>query len=151
MFPTISGKPVDLSCTEHAFPEFPDLLFGTTPDNGTTYFDATDYLQSKDLSITVADFFERYKTQIKSLQQSYLIQENEICKINQKGNSLIDSNFVYLFISFVEPDFLAYINDRIHELFSSGFCISDTYLLRMATERLNKSSFDAIENERNQK
>jgi hypothetical protein len=149
MFPNISGKPTDLTCTEQAFPEFPELLFGNSPDNGDMYFDATEYLKSKDLSIKVTDFFDQCKNQIKSLQQSYLIKEKDICKINRKGNFLIDSNFVYLFISFVEPDFLAYLNDRIHELFNSGYCISDSNLLRMAQERLDESSLKAIENERN--
>lgn len=140
----VSGKPIDLVCSEPAIPEFPDLLFGTTIDNSITYFDATAYLHTKRLSIKVNDFFEKCKTQIESLQQSYHMNEHEICRFNKEGHLLIDGNFAYLFISFVEPDFLAYVFDRIHELFSSGFCVSDTYILSASKKRLSKEALEAI-------
>lgn len=144
MYPSISGKPIDYTCSEPAIPEFPELLFGTSIENGTKYFDATLYLQTKRLSIKIDDFFKECKTQIKSLQQSYRMEENEICKLNKEGHLLIDGNFAYLFISFVEPEFLAYIFDRIHELFSSGFCVSDTYLLFTSKKRLSNEALETI-------
>lgn len=144
MYPNFSGKPIDCICTEPAIPEFSELLFGTTNENGTKYFDATLYLQTKRLSIKIDDFFRECKTQIRSLQQSYHMEENEICKLNKEGHLLIDGNFTYLFISFVEPEFLAYIFDRIHELFSSGFCVSDSYLLFTSKKRLSNEALETI-------
>lgn len=143
MFPKISGKPLQLKCSEHAFPEFPDLLFGDTGDS-ISYFDATAYIQTKGLDINIIDFFKHYEYPIKALMSSYGVSDEEICKINQEGHYLIDGNLVYLFISFVEPEFFAYIYDRIHEMFSDGFCLSDTYIVKLAKSRLSESILEKI-------
>lgn len=151
MFLQITGKPLDLTCTEPAFPEFPDLLFGNETDSGASFFDATDYIQKKQLSIAALDFFSKYEEPIKKLTFSYGIEPTQICKLNHQGHHLIDGNLVYLFISFVEPDFLAYMCDRIHELFTNGFCISDTHLVQAAKNRLTKDVLGMItENGNNQ-
>lgn len=151
MFPKISGNPIKLTCSEPAFPEFPDLLFGGSIDNGIYVFDATAYLQNKGLQITPMDFFNKYEEPIRQLMSSYKMEETQICKLNHEGHHLIDGNLAYLFISFVEPDFLAYMCDRIHDLFSNGFCISDTYLVQAAKNRLTKNVLETIlENEQNQ-
>ena len=76
--------------------------------------------------------------------ESYDINEENVCKLNQEGHYLIDGNFVYLFISFVEPEFLAYICDRIHDMFSRGFCLSDTYVLQLAKGRLSKNVLEKM-------
>lgn len=144
MFPKISGKPTQIICSEPAFPEFSDLLFGTSNDNGNSFFDATAYIQSKNISKTVLDFFSKYEEPIKALMGSYNMEEDQICVLNQEGHYLIDSNLTYLFISFVEPDFLAYVCDRIHDLFVMGFCISDTYLVQSVKHRLPKELLETI-------
>lgn len=151
MFPKITGKPIQLTCSEPAFPEFPELLFGSSIDNDISFFDATAYLQNKGLQLTETEFFQKYETPIQSLMRSYNMDEEQVCKLNHEGHYLIDGNFAYLFISFVEPDFLAYMCDRIHELFSNGFCISDTYLVQVAKSRLTKNVLETIlEHEQNQ-
>lgn len=151
MFPKITGKPIQLTCSEPAIPEFPELLFGSSIDNDISVFDATAYLQNKGLQLTITEFFKQYEALIKNLIRSYNMDEEQVCKLNHEGHYLIDGNFAYLFISFVEPDFLAYMCDRIHELFSNGFCISDTYLVQAAKNRLTKNVMDTIlEYEQNQ-
>lgn len=144
MFPNITGRPLQLTCSEPAFPEFPELLFGTSIENDISYFDATLYLQTKGLSITAADFFKHYEDPIKALMQAYGIKADCVCRLNVEGHYLIDGNLTYLFISFIDPYFLAYICDRIHELFKAGFCISDTYLVQEAKSRLTKDVLETI-------
>ena len=144
MFPKIAGKPINLTCSEQAFPEFPDLLFGTSIDNDVSFFDATAYLQTKNLQTTVNDFFVQCDFQIRSLAESYNIDKENVCKLNHEGHFLIDGNLTYLFISFIDPDFLAYMFDRMHELFKNGFCISDTYLVEVAENRLTPDVLGAI-------
>lgn len=152
MIHNLSGKTINFSCTERALPEFPEMLFGTPTDNGTTWFDATAYLQQKAPSTQVADFFKNYATQIALLQASYGVQDSDLYVITHEGHILIDGNFIYLFISFVEPDFLAYMCDRVQELFSTGFCVSDTYLYRACTARLSEEALkQIIDNEQNPK
>jgi hypothetical protein len=133
MLKNVSGKPLNLTCNEQAIPEFPEMLFGTSSEDGVTYFDATVYIQKKQSSLNVKDFFRDYKPQIESLCNAYqTIDRDNICKLNTKGHLLIDSTFLYLFISFVEPDFLAYMCEQINDLFISGICISDTQIVRLS-------------------
>ena len=150
MIPNISGKPIDLICNEQAIPEFPELLFGTSIENGT-FFDATVYISKKQPSLKLEHFFKDYGPQIDALCKVYQIDnKNDICKLNTEGHLLIDGIFLYLFISFVEPDFLAYMCEQINTLFTAGICVSDTQILNMAKNRLSKESLlKILEDERN--
>lgn len=129
----ISGKPITLNCTEPNFPEFPDLLFGTT-ESGVTYIDTTLYLQNTGLSLN--NFLLLYKGPIEATVKSRELDETQVCVLNHEGHILIESSLAYLIISFVNPDFLAYMFDRMDEMFSIGFTVSDTYLLHSARRRL---------------
>jgi hypothetical protein len=147
MFSNLSGKPIDLTCNELAIPEFPDVLFGTSTESGV-FFDATAYIQKKQPSLNINDFFKDYKAQIESLCKVYHIKKDDIFKLNTEGHLLIDGAFLYLFISFVEPDFLAYMCERIDNLFTTGFCVSDTLIYNLAKSRLPRESLEKIiENE----
>ena len=128
---------VNITCTEQLIPEFPNLLFGTSSD-GIEFFDATYYIQKQEPQKRVSDFFADYRKQIEALCESYDIPMQSVLISNVNGHYLIDGNFVYLFIAFVEPTFLEYMCDRIHELFAKGVSVSDTYLLNAARERLSK-------------
>ena len=138
---------IDLECTEQSIPEFPNLLFGIDQGSGKSFFDATAYLQKKKPPKNIQNFFAQYKKPIESLCEAYNIPFKQLCRINKKGHYLIDGNFTYLFIAFVEPNFLGYMCDRIHELFSRGVVVSDTYLLQAANERLPKEMLEAINND----
>lgn len=141
---------IKLQCTEQAFSEFPNLLIGTQAESGIAYFDATLYLQKTQSEKSVNDFFSQYRTPILSLCDSYEIKYENVCQINESGHYLIDGNFIYLFISFVEPNFLAYICDRMNDLFANGVAVSDTYLLQMTRVRLSKEVLETItDDERN--
>lgn len=137
MTPNFSGKPIELTCSEQAFSEFPELLFGTSSDYGT-FFDATSYIQTTTPGLDLANFFADFRVQIGLICKSNHIDADGIAKLNQQGHVLIEINFLYLFISFVKPDFLAYICDRIHELFMTGYCVSETQIARLAKYRLSK-------------
>lgn len=136
----------NLICTEQSIPEFPNLLFGTETESGRQFFDATAYLQHQDPPKSIQSFFSLYRKPIESLCEAYDIPYNDYYKVNKSGHYLIDGNFTYLFIAFVEPNFLGYMCDRIHELFSKGVVVSDTYLLMTAKERLPQEILEAISN-----
>lgn len=143
----VSGRPLNIKCTEQALPEFPDMLFGNTTGNGSL-FDATAYLQKT--PYTVDDFFDKCEFMIEALIKSYGLDTDKCFFINSDGHILIEGNFVYLFLSFVEPDFLAYMCDRCHDLFMNGVAVSDSYLLQSAYVRLDKESLNKISNGQNQ-
>lgn len=131
-----SARPSTIICTEQQFPEFPDMLFGKSSE-GTVFFDATEYLQKQHSSLAVDQFFQQYEQAITALAESYNLDKRDIHLVNPGGHHLIDGNFIYLFIAFVEPSFWAYMFDRIHEVFSNGICLSDSFILQSAKERLN--------------
>lgn len=142
----IPGKQTQITPTEHSFPEFPDMLFGTTAE-GISVFDASDYLQRHKESASIADFFLQYEAPIKALVEAYDIKDDDVCILSKESHYLIDSSLIYLFIAFVQPDFLAYICDRMQEMFSSGFCVSDSYLLGKTQQRLSAEVIQAMINE----
>lgn len=140
----VSGRPVNITCNEHSFPEFPNLLFGKI--DKASYFDASAYLQENHPEISIMDFMSQCEPLILKLLKSYGITSEQVFITNQDGHILIDGTFSYLFLSFVEQDFLAYIFDRIHEVFANGFSVSDTYLLHHASRRLSKELLSMIAN-----
>lgn len=134
---------IKLKCTEQSFPEFPNLLFGQS-DFGRTYFDATIYLSNMTEPRPIQSFFTQYRYQIKALCDTYEISDSKVCLINEEGHFLIDGTFVFLFIAFVEHDFLAYMCDRTFELFAHGISVSDTYLVSAARSRLSSKILHEI-------
>lgn len=132
-----------LKCEEQTFPEFPNLLFGRS-ESGQSYFDATSYLSKMEEPVTIQSFFSQWRYQIKAICDSYKIDDSQVCLINHEGHHLIDGTFMFLFIAFVEPDFLAFMCDRIFELFAHGVAISDTYLVQAARTRLSSEVLTAI-------
>lgn len=134
---------IKLQCKEQSFPEFPNLLFGQN-ESGRSYFDATHYLSKMAEPQPIQSFFNQYRYQIKSLCDTYEIDNDKVCLINEEGHYLIDGAFLFLFIAFVEPDFLAYMCDRIFELFAHGVAVSDTYLVTAARTRLSPKVLSAI-------
>lgn len=143
----------NITCTEQSFPEFPDLLFGTSNETGDQYFDATDYLEKLGVTphYTVDDFMRNYFHPISALVTAYELDKNRVSILDVKGHTLLHSNLVYLFISYTNPDFLAHLNDRVHELFTTGVCVSDTYLLLRAKSRLTPEIFNQGDNGKSDK
>lgn len=129
----IPGKPFDIVCKEHSLPEFPDMLFGVSNDNGLMYFNASAYLKSRDLKL--ADFLNSYQPLVKALQETYSLRDDEVCRINQDGDFVIEVDFIYLFICFCDHQFLGYINERMNDLFMTGVAVSDSYLFEAARSR----------------
>lgn len=140
---TPTGRRIEnITCTEQAFPEFPHLLIGEATDKSIKYFDATAYLNNSGLSLYSAeDFLKNYFHPISALVTAYELDKNRVCIQNLEGHLLIDSSLIYLFISYTNPDFLAYLNDRIDECMTRGFCVSDAYLYRAAKDRLTPEVF----------
>lgn len=140
----------NIKCNVSAFPEFPNLLFGESIDKSVQYFNASDYIKQLGFDgYSPESFLSAYFHPISALASALRLREDRLCIRNAEGQILLDSNLVYLFISYVNPDFLAHLNNRIDELFKQGFCVSDTYLYRnfnsrIAPESTNKRDDGAV-------
>lgn len=130
----ISGTPINLTCTELGFPEFPNLLFGTI-EGDATYIDVTKHLKDHQ-GLNVQSFLNAYEAPIQALVRANNIDPEKVCVLNHEGHILIEGSLVYLFLSYTNPEFLAWVFDRMDELFATGFCVSDSYLLATARRRL---------------
>lgn len=138
-----SGRRIEnIKCTEQAFSEFPHLLIGETTDRSIKYFDASQYFNKSGLThYSAEDFLSNYFHPISALINAYELDKNRVCIENLEGHLLIDSSLIYLFLSYTNPDFLAYLNDRIDEMMTHGFCVSDSYLYQHAKNRLMPEVF----------
>lgn len=133
-----TGKIVNVKCTEVPIPEFPALLFGTHFD-GSRLFDATAYLTAKDPNHTlnVEDFFNKFDFQIHAIADTYSLAWEHLVYINSEGHQLINGCLCYPFLSYVDPQFCAYCNEVVDELFTVGFVVSDTHLISLVKKRLS--------------
>lgn len=133
-----TDQEVVVQCTEIALPEFPDLKFGDHPD-GSRYFDATAYLSAHPSDkIPDPELFLRHILPLsQSLVQAGYLTSEQIANKGIDGHQLINGYFCYLFLSFVDPQFYAYINESIDEMFTTGIAVSDTRLIALVKKRLS--------------
>lgn len=143
-----TGKIIQFTCSEVALPEFPQLLFGNHSD-GSRYFDATFYLQEKDPShtLSVEGFFKNFHFQIQAIANTYQLQHNSLVLINKQGHQLINGHLCYPFLSYVDPQFCAYINEIMEEVFVNGFAISDTHLISSVKRKLTPDMWKQLWND----
>jgi hypothetical protein len=136
---------VDIKCTEQIFPEFPQLLFGETIDSSVQYFDATDFLTKMGLTEYTPDlFFSNYAHLIGSLITAYNLDKDQVKLRNTEGHTLINSTFVYAFLAWTDPNFTAYLNERIDDMFKAGFTASDTYIVNNMVQRFDRQVLDRV-------
>ena len=50
----------------------------------------------------------------------------------------------FAFVAYVDPNFSIYMHDRMHELFTNGFLVSDNYLVVSAKQRLPKKVLNQL-------
>ena len=126
--------------------EFPELLFGESPNNGPVYFDATHFIHSKgdERKHNVQEFRIAFHHWITALTELYNIDKEDLVICDEtSGHLLIDECLALLFVVYIDPSFGAYILDRISEILVDGFSVSDTWLveaagIRFMSEELTK-------------
>ena len=132
----------NIKCEEQVFPMFAQLLVGDNTERSIRYFDASFYLNQTHLKpYSVDDFLRNYFHPISAIVSAYELDRSRVCIRNTENHILIDCSLLYLFLCYTNPDFLAHINDRIDELFTRGFCVSDAYLYNTAKQRITPDLF----------
>jgi hypothetical protein len=126
--------------------EFPELLFATAED-GTVYFDATDYIRKKrrEKKESLVDFQTDFAFWIRAVGEAYGIEVEEMTARDEKsGHTLMEEALSLLFIAWLDPGFAVYMLERMSEMLLRGFVLSDTSLVAMAGERLSNSDLKLI-------
>lgn len=127
----------NITCTQMKYGEFPSLLFGTSAQ-GIDYFDATYYIQNNGDADrhTVLDFEIQFAFWIKTICKVYELDADSVILMNEQGHYLIDESLALIMVTYVDPDFGAYMLERITEMLINGIVISDTRLALIVRERL---------------
>lgn len=118
--------------------EFPELLFGASPDEGPVYFDATHFIRNRgdERRHNVQEFRIAFHHWITALTNMYTIdKEDLIIRDETSGHLLIDECLALLFVVYIDPAFGAYMLERISELLVDGFSVSDSWLVMAAGNR----------------
>lgn len=134
-------------CRTIRYREFPELLFGESPNSGSTYFDATHFIRSRgdEHRHNVKEFRIAFHHWITTLTNMYDIEKEAlVIRDETSGHLLIDECLALLFVVYVDPDFGVYILERVSELLIDGFSVSDSWLVmaagnRFTIEELTKS------------
>ena len=134
-------------CRTIRYREFPELLFGESPNSGSTYFDATHFIRSRgdERRHNVKEFRIAFHHWITTLTNMYDIEKEAlVIRDETSGHLLIDACLALLFVVYVDPDFGVYILERVSELLKDGFSVSDSWLVmaagnRFTIEELTKS------------
>ena len=67
-----------------------------------------------------------------------------IIRDEASGHLLIDECLALLFVVYIDPAFGAYLLERMSELLSGGFTVSDTWLVQAAGLRFTKEELTQI-------
>ena len=134
-------------CRTIRYREFPELLFGESPNSGSTYFDATHFIRSRgdERRHNVKEFRIAFHHWITTLTNMYDIEKEAlVIRDETSGHLLIDECLALLFVVYVDPDFGVYILERVSEILIDGFSVSDSWLVmaagnRFTIEELTKS------------
>lgn len=126
--------------------EFPELIFGTTA-NGTNYFDATLYIEHKgNINIhSPVDFIRKFSFWFDSFKIAYEMSDNELIATDEMtGHVLIDESMALLFMAYIDPQFGAYMIDRVSEMLLNGTVLSDSHILHIIRDRLTKETLSNL-------
>lgn len=139
-------KAVAINCTDVKYREFPELLFGSSID-GTRYFDATQYINSKGnpKEHKLSSFETQFNFFKNAVQRAYELDSENIIVLSQTtGNILIDESLALLFVAFIDPDFSVYLLERLDELFTNGIVLSDSAIVEQASNRFSKDQLQKL-------
>ena len=141
-------KNVTVPCRLVRYGEFPDLLFGTSPDGGAPcYFDATHFILSRGdgRRHNVREFRAAFHHWIDALTGVYGIDaEDLVVRDEASGHLLIDECLALLFVVYIEPAFGAYMLERLSEMLTDGISVSDTWLAKAAGLRFTREELTQI-------
>ena len=136
-----------IPCHTIRYKEFPELLFGESPDSGLVYFDATHFIRSRgdEGKHNLQEFRLSFHHWIVAFSEAYKIETGDlIVQDALSGHMLIDECLALLFVVYIDSSFGVYSFERISELLINGFAVSDTWLVNAAGNRFTSEELTTI-------
>lgn len=138
----------ELETQEGPFSEIQGLHFAMLNDR-QALFDYNQYFI--DLEINPIDFkiFLRLnKHFIENLIKANGLKTSEIVYQNTNGHILMDSQLLFLFVAFANPDMLIYFNSLLIDIINDGVGYSNSFVMNIASDRLPTKVLNEIIKER---
>lgn len=129
----------NVTCRTIRYREFPELLFGRDEPDGQVYFDATHFIRSRgdERRHSVAEFRVAFHFWITALKELYDIDMDDMfIRDATSGHLLIDESLALLFVVYIDPMFGGYMLERLSELLTEGFSVSDSWLVKAVGNRI---------------
>lgn len=125
--------------------DFPDILFGVTPDN-VSVFDATEYCQrtEENTQFNVRVFMRSYKPLIEGFITAGELDTSKLFYQNTDGHVLIHEQLVYLFLVFTNNVWLLYFNSLIADAINNGVAYSDSFIFGQTMARIPSDVLEKI-------
>lgn len=127
-------------CRQVRYREFPELLFGTSPEGGPAYFDATHFILARGDARrhSVELFRTAFRHWIPAAAEAYGTGSADMFAVDEtSGHFLIDECLALLFAVYIDPPFGVYLLERMSEMLTEGFAVSDTWLAHAARLRFS--------------
>lgn len=138
----------ELEVKDTLLPEIQGLYFGSIGENKTV-FDYTAYFEENELQhIDYKAFMRICKYFIEALIKPLDKKTSELFYQNANNHILVDSELVFIFLAFANPNMLAYLNNIVTEAIQYGVAYSSGFIYSMAAQRLPSEALNDIINER---
>lgn len=126
-----------ISVPDEGYPEIPNLIYYRSSENGI-YFDAIYYLKQSGLmgQRNVDDFFKQFSFPIDHMCYFMGLDKESVVLIDEEtGNTMISETLEFLFVCYVDAWYCRYVYERLRELHSFGFTVSDSHLAGFYAQR----------------
>lgn len=120
--------------------QFPHLNFYASEDS-LVYFDATHYLEVKNLNKTcsVEKFSSEFATWLEPAQRTYGMSPDVMFVQDAKTeHQMIHESVMVLFLAYTDERYRVEILERIFEMEVTGACMSDPRLIEAVKNRFSK-------------
>jgi len=131
--------PKEIELKEAPIADFPDALFGMTPDN-IPVFDATEYCKRTEegdfLNSHCKLFMRACKLFIVAIIDAGELDQTKMFYQNANGHVLVHNDLFFLFLAYIDKMWVAYFNSIVSEAITNGIAYSDTHVMRLAAQRI---------------
>lgn len=118
-----------IPCEENKFQDIPNMRFFRA-ENGNAYFDATLLLEKNapKTGKNIEQFHKLFEYQTKTLCDANAVTKDDVWVKDNAGHDYLHECIALPFLTYVDPWFGPYLNDRMEEMIRFGMTISDNML-----------------------
>lgn len=125
----------DVTFTESALLDFPQLHFGEVPD-GTMVFDATEYCETFELSFSFETFQKFNKVYVSRLIESGMVEPGTLWYLTPGRHLLMNQYLAFMFLMFADPSGFLHMMQIFSDAMTDGVAYSDHHVMSLTVSRV---------------